>query len=467
MLLKSWTSLFTTILTFSLSAQAAELTYLEAPQQALAAIYKSISTAEKSISISYYEAQPCDTVTKVLVRAIQERKKQRPNLKARFIFDAHPIEESEVIFFPEHLRRHGIESRVFNNTYKWNPRYNNRNHAKYVVTDNRVITGGRNLTDNYFGMKKNEVNWIDGDLLIEDSKTSQEAQKHFNLIWNNNHSYRPQAASQALMNQAQTRCLKWSDREQALLDFLRTGYQQVLNDSRSAQCSQVKFVADDMEFSNVAFDWDAQTQIGGGFEKLNRERIEKKPTIKALVRFLNSAQRLTLVNHIYIPFGKIGEIISQKRQAGVPISLYTNYYRGSGYIFEDVHNYYARQSSRGSQRTYAVGTAPHSDLDWEFSVPGALYSNHAKLYIVNGRDVAVTSLNFDPRSYMHNVESGAFVSNCPELASHIEKSYAARMTSGLSAAEREGVERRLRGQYDTPVTEPDERWLAWFLEQFL
>lgn len=449
------------------SALSADLTYLEAPKQSLSAIYKSIRLAEKRISISYYEAQPCDTVTKVLVRAIQERKKERPSLKARFIFDAHPIREEEVLFFPEHLRRNGIESRIFNNSYKWNPRYNHRNHAKYIVADQRLITGGRNLTDNYFGMKAQEVNWIDGDVLIEETRASQDAQKHFEMIWDNNHTYTPDRPSQSLMNQAQSSCLKWGAREQALLDFLKTGHQQFLNESKSSQCSQVKFVADDMEFSTVAFDWDAQTQIGGGFEKLNRERIDKKPTVKALVRLLAPAEKLTLVNHIYIPFGKVGEILDQKRQAGIPIALYTNHYRGSGYIFEDVHNYYTRRDSRGSQRNYSIGTAAHSDLDWEFSVPNVRYSNHAKLYIVNGRDVAVTSQNFDPRSYMHNVESGAYISNCPEFARHIETSYARRMTSGLSAQEQEGVQRRLRGQYDAPVTEPDERWMAWFIEQFL
>lgn len=448
-------------------AVSATVTYLEAPRQSLSAIYKSISLAQKQIDISYYEAQPCDTVTKVLVRAVKERKQQVPGLRARFIFDAHPITEEEVLFFPEHLRQNGIEARIFNNTYKWNPRYNHRNHAKYVVADGRLITGGRNLTDNYFGMKKNETNWIDGDVLIEDKASSDQARKHFNLIWANNHTYEPEQVSQGLWTHAKSSCLAWGQREQALLDFLKSGHQQFLGESKAAQCSQVKFVADDLEFSSVAFDWEAQTQIGGGFEKLNRERIEKKPTVKALVRFLQPANRLTLVNHIYIPFGKIGEIIQQKRNSGVPIALYTNYYRGSGFIFEDVHNYYTKESSRGSQKTYAIGTVSHSGLDWEFSVPGIKYSNHAKLYIVNGRDVAITSQNFDPRSYMHNVESGAYITGCPELAGHIEKSYAARLTSGLSAQERAGVGRRLRGEYDAPVTTPDERTISWLIEQFL
>jgi cardiolipin synthase C len=443
-----------------------QVTYLEAPKEALSALYKSIATAQRSIELSYYEAQPCHTVTKVLVRAIRERRQQVPNLKVRFLFDAHPIADQALIYFPEFLRQNGIEARVFNNTFKMNPRYNYRNHSKYLVTDQRLVTGGRNLTDNYYGLRRNEINWIDGDLLVENGRAISQAQKHFQNLWTNNHTYQPEKASSSLMSQAKS-CLSWGDREENLLNFLKQGHLQYLNQSKAQQCSQVTFVADDMDYSNVAFDWEAQTQIGGGFDKLNLERVAKKPTIKALVRFLTPAKKITLVNHIYIPFGKISEILEQKRGAGVPISLYTSYYRGSGYIFEDVHNYYVKEDSRGSQKNYAISTVSRPDLDWEFSPKGLKYSNHGKLYIVNSRDVGVTSINFDPRSYMHNVESGAFVQNCEGLASHIEKSYSRRMMSGLSTQEQNGVQRRLRGQYDHPVTTPSDQTLAWLLTQFL
>lgn len=458
------TALFS--LLFSLPALAAQITYLEKPRVALSALYQAISTANKQIDISYYEVQPCHTVTKVLIRAIHERRQARPNLRVRFLFDAHPIEDRAVIALPEHLRRNGIEARVFNNTYKWNPRYNHRTHAKYLVADDKLITGGRNLTDNYYGLRQEEVNWIDADLLIEDASTAAQARKHFQLIWDNNHTYKPESASTDLMNQAQ-QCLAWGPRERALLDYLKTGHAGYLQSTLTTQCPQAQFVADDMEFSSLAFDWDAQTQIGGGFEKLNRERVDKKPTIRALTRLLAPAQRMTLVNHIYIPFGRTAEIIEQKRNAGVPITLYTNYYRGSGYLYEDIHNYYTKADTRGSQKNYAIGTVARPDLDWEFTPAGTKYSNHPKIYIVNGRDVGVTSLNFDPRSYMHNVESGAFVANCPLLATHIEKSYVSEMTSGLSAQEQAAVKARLKGNYEVPLTKPSDQTMAWLMSQFL
>jgi putative cardiolipin synthase len=463
--MKLWKCLW--LVAVSSPALASQITYLEEPKQALSALYKSIASAEKTIDISYYEVQACHTVTKVLVRALKERLLEKPQLKIRFLFDAHSMTEAENIFFPAFLKKSGIQAKIFNNSYKFLPQYNYRNHAKYLVADNRLITGGRNLTDNYYGLRAGEINWIDGDVLIESAANSQQARKHFQVIWENNHTYNPESDTQKSLASALTGCLRWGDREEALLNFLKQQHSKVLFESKAALCNQVDFKADDMTFSTVAFDWESQGQIGGGFEKLNQERILKKPSVRALTQFLTPAKKLTLVNHIYIPFGKVDEILKTKRSAGVSISLYTNYYRNTDYIFEDVHNYYAAEDSHGSQRSHMISTVPRPDLDWELSPSGIRYSNHAKLYIVNSNDVAVTSMNLDPRSYMHNIESGAFIRNCPAMAKHIEASYATRMTSGLTSKEKAGIERRMKGHLEPSTRPSGQQSLSWFLTQFL
>lgn len=449
------------VLFAGLPSFSSQVTYLEKPQESLSALFKTITQANRSLDITYYEANPCHTVTKVLARAIKQRKSEVPQLKIRFLFDAHPLHEGGNQQLVNLLTASGAQVRLYNNSYKFLPIYNNRNHAKYVVADDQLITGGRNLTDAYYGMAEGETNWIDGDVLIADASVASQARKHFNDIWSNNYIYSLTSSAE------KSACLKWGSREENLFQFLQSQHQNFLQNSKSTQCQQVRFVADNTEFKSVAFDWDSQTQIGGGFEKLNQERVDKKPTIKALVRLLSPAQKITLINHIYIPFGRIGELLDEKRKSGVPITLYTTYYRNSGLIFEDIHNYYLAKNSKGSQKNYSFAEVERSEFDWEFSAPGVTYSNHGKVYVVNSRDVAVTSINFDPRSYMHNIESGAFIQNCPNLAHHIEQSYRDRLHQGLTSFELAKTKNRSRGNFDAPVTEVTERTLAWFLLQFL
>lgn len=449
------------ILLVALPTLSAQVTYLEKPQESLSALFKVISQAERSLDITYYEANPCHTVTKVLARAIQQRKSEVPQLRVRFLFDAHPLEEGGNQQLVNLFSASGAQVRLYNNSYKFLPVYNNRNHAKYVVADDQLITGGRNLTDAYYGMAVGETNWIDGDVLISDPKVASQGRKHFNEIWSNNYIYSLKA------NSLRTACLKWGSREENLFRFLTAQHQNYLAASKSTQCQKVRFIADNTEFKSVSFDWESQTQIGGGFEKLNHERVDKKPTIKALVQLLSVAQKMTLINHIYIPFGRIGELLDEKRKSGVPITLYTTYYRNSGLIFEDIHNYYLAKNSKGSQKNYSIADVERPDFEWEFSAPQVKYSNHGKVYVVNSRDVAVTSINFDPRSYMHNLESGAFIQNCPVLAQHIEQAYSARLTKGLSAQETFKLQKRAEGYFDQPVTTPTDRTMAWFILQFL
>ena len=118
------------------------------------------------------------------------RETARRGVKVRLMVDA--LFNNIPPHLGAHLVREGVEIRVFHPLDPLKPfRFNRRLHDKLFIADgHRLITGGRNIDDSYFGLsrfrKEGDMayrNRIDRDILVE-GDTAAEANAHFKTLWN-------------------------------------------------------------------------------------------------------------------------------------------------------------------------------------------------------------------------------------------------------------------------------------------
>ncbi len=200
-----------------------------------------------------------------------------------------------------------------------------------------------------------------------------------------------------------------------------------------------------------------RSSIGAGLDEAAALQISKKVMVKQLTRDLQNASKITLENYTYMPLLKFKDILDVKR-GRAPITLYTNFYSGSKEPFEKIHNTIVGRDARRTQTNFSIATKDHADQHWEFSVPSATYQIHSKVFSLRsprGDQVVVSSYNVDARSYLLNVESGAFIRGCPGLNDQVEVA-SARLLDGMSEVQFSALTKRKRGFVAKPVPDPNQ-----------
>src|SRR5205814_1815125 len=119
------------------------------------------------LELEYYVFNP-DRSGRLVLQALM--KKAKEGVKIRILVDYYTYGERPGLnrYFHEALAKHGVELRYFNAASLlelWKVGF--RNHRKLLVVDNEeMLTGGRNISDFYFGMDAH-VNYLDRDIWIK------------------------------------------------------------------------------------------------------------------------------------------------------------------------------------------------------------------------------------------------------------------------------------------------------------
>ena len=162
---------------------------LSGPVDAAQSRYDLVIEARRELNISYfYVGGEEDLITMRGFALLRET--ARRGVKVRLMIDAlfHKIPAP----LCAHLIQEGVEIRVFHPFDPLKPfRFNRRLHDKlFIVDSRRLIAGGRNIDDSYFGLsrfrKEGDTayrNRIDRDILVE-GETAAQANTHFMTLWN-------------------------------------------------------------------------------------------------------------------------------------------------------------------------------------------------------------------------------------------------------------------------------------------
>jgi len=160
-------------------AKADRVCLLSGPVDAAQSRYDLATEAERELNISYFYVGGEEDVITMRGFALL-RETARRGVKVRLMIDAlfHKIPAPLCAY----LIREGVEIRVF---HPFDPLkllwFNRRLHDKLFIADShRLITGGRNIDDSYFGLSRYRKegdtayrNRIDRDILVEGETTAR------------------------------------------------------------------------------------------------------------------------------------------------------------------------------------------------------------------------------------------------------------------------------------------------------
>jgi len=403
-------------------AEANQVKYLPKAPQALAEYIHTIRQAKNSIDLTYYIWDPCSEVGRVIIREIARkqasRKKQGlPPIPVRLLIDTSQHENVYRPGMQAGMAKRGIAMKFFNDSGTFDIRRNTRTHIKFLAADNKVISGGRNISDDYFGLTPGQ-NWIDREVLLT-GEGAKAARESMDELWNASLTFTdPSPATAAENKEHEEKCLAPNARVLAIEKYLDKNLKKLLAENEPVSCPQAHFIADAPDFADVL----TERTMGDESDQtyLKGERLGRKRMTHELLRRLKAAKSLTAENYSFIPNGEVWNQFERLRKSERPVKIITNLAAEEderkmvpALIY---HQAVARQTGLNLVRI------PNSRVvndNWAMTPGNPTFKIHSKVFVMNERDTMVTAYNIDPRSFHTNLESGISAPNCPAFAKKV------------------------------------------------
>ncbi len=399
----------------------ARVELLSKPAHSLARYYETIKNAQYSLDLEYFTVEPCADITRILLneifKKIQTARQEGRNFRVRLLVDRYGFDSWYQGFpvpeFTSYLMSKGVEIKIYNQSW-WLPTYNKRNHQKFTIADRRtLITGGRNIGDDFFGMASWK-NFIDKDVLAQ-GKVAEQAEATFEEFWTSpssgdaiSENIDPQhkMTSDQIQQKLKERrekvlgCLEPRPEDQELIQELEKIIEEEKRNPVIVECPDVKFIADRPHRQDNA-------------KTLNED----------LFKFIDgSKSSLTLENYTFVPDEGIHELFEKLLKNGVKTTVVTNGMADEpetqmlGPLAHD--RIFGMRGPHFS--AFAFGTQGRPGDDWRNLGPSVPWMVHSKAWVRDGDSVLLGSYNLDPRSRKTNAESGIKIEGCPKFAKIVE-----------------------------------------------
>jgi phosphatidylserine/phosphatidylglycerophosphate/cardiolipin synthase-like enzyme len=396
---------------FPFAAAAEEVKYLLRPEQALAAILTEVESAEKSIDIATFIFEPCHSSTQILLDLLAQRARQ--GVKVRILLDDLQQKSTQQKVLTDFAAKNGMEFRFYNKFEK-----NLRLHIKMLIVDGKsFVSGGRNLSDEYFSYSV-ENNYVDRDILVK-GDSARQAKASFDELWNSSMTSKKTGRAEGFTNWVAYCPRGLASRVEPLRKYIFEQADVILNQAPTRRCNRVSFRADAPDFSHPKYSDSSSTEPDA---YMSTWRLDRKRASKAVLGFMNDAKTsLFMENWVYMPVFSLEEAFNQARARRVKIEVLTNSDIEDGpQFFREAMDYAisvsAAKHSRGSQKVTLVSSKGSLTSSHLLTPKGAPVHLHSKVMIRDGRDLLVGSFNLDSRSYNQNLEQVLIVRDCPALA---------------------------------------------------
>ena len=293
-------------------------------------------------------------------------------------------------------------------------RLNRRMHNKLFIADSAIaVAGGRNIADEYF-MRSMTDNFVDLDALIVGAVVPQLA-AIFDAYWNSPRVYPVQAIVRPGGDDAQRRA--------AFDRLVDEGEQMMSLGLPPVDILGYGPVSEEFDGPRLGLHWGRASAYADSPEKVaatTDEMARSMSVTMSVMDLVTAAQREVVLSSPYFVPGTMGvQAFGDLTRRGVKVTVLTNSLAANDEPL--VHTGYARYREallRLGVDLYELSPTrvKHNQrLHWPGASLGRL---HAKLAVVDRRQVFVGSMNLDPRSASKNTELGIVVDS-PELAKEI------------------------------------------------
>ncbi|MEA2238147.1 MAG: cardiolipin synthase [Thermoanaerobaculia bacterium] len=369
-------------------ARADVVRLLEGDRDGMQARVDVIQQAKKEVNAVYFLAYD-DRITQTALGLLRDA--SRRGVKVRVVVDANFQHIPRSVL--AHLHDEKVEVRVYHPfTFRKLGWLFHRMHDKVVIVDGKsYITGGRNLAESYFGLKKR--NYIDRDVYVEGA-SAEDAQKYFEELWASN--------------------------DVRDLDDVRVSPAEK---AKAAQILDEAALGKKLEgfvTLNTGRDWSEGLHDAGPVRFLH-DPIGFAKGVRLAVRLgeaIDGAKSSVIIESPYlVPSPEVLELLRRKSAEGVNVQIVTNSLRAC----DGVLPYVAYIKYRRGLLRAGVDMR-------EFRGPDTL---HSKTLVIDGRIVLVGSYNIDQRSENLNTEVMAEVDDeavakelLAAIGHHIDNSWA-------------------------------------------
>lgn len=386
-----------------------------------------IGAAEKTLDLQYYSMHD-DTTANLLIEAIV-RAAQR-GVRIRFLIDS--INVSEVletmsildefrnveirIFNPLVTRDDGLLRRVTRATVDLNE-YNRRMHNKTLITDNQMaILGGRNLGDEYFE-ENTDVTFRDIDILAAGPITAA-ISKSFDDYWNSRDAVpigqlkKPKRDIKEIHKVRAALAAHWEE-------VRKTEKGRKLLDSRLSERLKDADIAMIWAPAELVVDTPRKAEPGHPSAEVSRPLMRLDSLLE------RAESEFIAVSPYFVPRDDGVKWLGDMVRRGLKVRIVTNSLASTDVVAVHTgYRAYREDVVRSGVELYemkAIGDKPPRQRLIGKSSP-AHASLHAKVYVVDGKELMVGSFNLDPRSIELNTEI-SLVIHSRELSAQIVKMF--------------------------------------------
>ncbi len=337
-----------------------------------------LESAKKEIQISYFIFAQDKTALEVLTLL---RKKAREGVKVRVLIDDMFDDIPKDI--GAHLSGENVEIRNFNkfNFLKFGKSIRYRMHDKmFIVDQEKIIMGGRNIEDTYYGRAKK--NYDDRDVFMI-GKIAQTASEYFNEVWDSDHVIPLKKSTLDLA------------RAEEILDQAANGLDL---DQNFMSFNLKEFESQTIEVESIELFHDHVKAV----------KDKMTGTALHLYELINHAKSTVHIDSPYLIMTKeLKAVLQNAIDRGVKVRILTNSLKSTDGLFP--------QAGYIGQRRKIVRMGVEL---YEFNSDESF---HAKSMVIDNEIAAIGSFNFDPRSQNLNTETMAIIRD-PKAAALLSQS---------------------------------------------
>jgi putative cardiolipin synthase len=383
---------------------------------ALAARLGLAQTAEKSLDVQYYIWRGDITGRAVAYTLLEAADR---GVRVRLLLDdlQASTHDPALLALDEHPQ---IQVRMFNPSasryfkgFELMSRFdklNRRMHNKSFIADNQMaIVGGRNIGDEYFNANP-VVQFSDFDVLAI-GPVVPEISDIFDLYWNS--------------ELAVPVSVLYDDEEQEVsLDELRqalnAAWQKTLSSQYSRAVRESQFVRD-INKNKATYFWGKANAVADAPEKFLHDSNDKTthlgPQLHPLLANIKS--ELFIISPYFIPGDDLVAFFSDLVKRGVHVTILTNSLASNdvGIVHAGYAKYREALLEAGVELyEYKPDPTRTKGKTKDSGLPGSSRASlHAKVFVIDRKDLFVGSMNLDPRSINLNSELGIIIDS-PKFA---------------------------------------------------
>ncbi|WP_206999553.1 phospholipase D-like domain-containing protein [Trinickia mobilis] len=410
--------------------------------------------ATKTLDMQYYIADEDNTGKLLLAAALYAADR---GVRVRLLVDDLNFKDIDSTMAA--LSTHpNIQVRVFNpfgsaqqgmferteNVFTQIDDFTRRMHNKAMIADNQIaIAGGRNLSDEYFGMSSTLV-FRDLDVFAAGPVT-HDISASFDTFWNSSDSYPLYALNKQHFETADL---------DATRDALRAHWRDSA-DAYDAKPIDKTPLAERIAQQRLGLTWAKAEFRGDSPSKITAPSdTYQSPPMHTLVEALQAAQREVLIlSPYFVPHNGGVKVLGELTKRGVRVAVLTNSMASTDAISVQAgYSPYRVPLLQNGVELYEykpLHETPDAPETHE-SIAGSesRTSLHAKVYVIDRSTLVIGSMNLDPRSAHLNTELALFI-HSPTLANQVAQlfdqatslraSYRLRLATPAERAQLQGL----------------------------